>query len=316
MKTCPLPLWEELARTDDTATFFQTPAWFAFAARRHVGSEAAPLLFEFPEGPVCLPLLRDRRWGRDRYFSPFGTYAGLLAQRALAPGELAEISRTLGSLNLQLTSSPFTRNPLQVGRALPAASHVIDLRAVDPDDPARDWERDARRRARRAVEAGVVVRRVRRGEDRDWDAYKELYRGTVSRWGKRARSAHPPDFFDDLRAMLAGEPGFQFWVAEAGGVIGAGFIGFDHNRHHALWHAAADGAFFGSGAVQLLYRTMIADAARRGLETFDLLGSGGLAGVEAFKASLGARAIRYESSLNRTGLVGVLAGLRDRARGR
>jgi hypothetical protein len=309
-------LWEELARADDTATFFQTPAWFAFAARRHPGAKAAPLLFEFPDGPACLPLLRDRRWGRDRYFSPFGTYAAVLCSRHLAAAERGEVESSLSSLNLQLTSSPFTRNPVSVGRALSAVSHFIDLRVTDPEDPARAWERDARRRARRAAEAGVVVRRVRHDEDRDWEAYKALYRGTVTRWGGRARSVHPPEFFDDLRAMLAPRPGFQFWVAESQGVIGAGFIGFDHNRHHALWHAAADGAFFGSGAVQLLYRTMIADAARRGLETFDLLGSGGLAGVEAFKASLGAREVRYESYLNRTGLVGALAGLRDLARGR
>jgi len=312
MKTCPQPVWDELVRVDDTATFFQTPAWLEVAARRH-GAVVAPLLFEFPDGPACLPLLRDRRWGRDRYFSPCGTYAALLSPRSLASGELEAVARELGSLNLQLTSSPFTRNPVRVGRALPAASHVIDLRAVDPGDPARGWERDARRRARRADEAGVVVRR---GENRDWEAYKALYRATVSRWGRRARTIHPREFLDDLRATLAPHPGFQFWVAEFGGAIGAGFIGFDHNRHHALWHAAADGAFFGSGAVQLLYRTMIADAARRGLEAFDLLGSGGLAGVEAFKASLGARELRYESSLNRTGLVGALAGLRDRVRGR
>ena len=30
-------------------------------------AESAPLLFGFPDGPACLPLLRDRRWGRWRY---------------------------------------------------------------------------------------------------------------------------------------------------------------------------------------------------------------------------------------------------------
>src|SRR5690606_3939872 len=167
MKLCPPDLWESLARADDTTTFFQTPAWHRIAAR-HFKAESAPLLFEFPDGPACLPLLRDKRWGRWRYFSPFGTYTALVCPRKLEPGEVRVIESALESLNVHIISSPFTRNPVRVGNVVPSQSQVIDLRKLDPSDITRDWERDARRRARRALESGVIVRK---GEDRDWDAY-------------------------------------------------------------------------------------------------------------------------------------------------
>jgi hypothetical protein len=129
MKFCSEELWESLAREDDTATFFQTPAWHRIAAR-HFKAESAPLLFDFAEsqgGPACLPLLRDKRWGRWRYFSPFGTYTAVVCPRALEPNEIAVIEDALKGLNIQLASSPFTRNPVQVGKAIPARVQVLDL---------------------------------------------------------------------------------------------------------------------------------------------------------------------------------------------
>jgi hypothetical protein len=183
MKLCAPDLWEALASGDPTATFFQTPAWLRIAARYH-GAESDPLLFELPKGPACLPLLRDRRWGRDRYFSAFGAYAALVCPRALAPDEIAAIEAALARLNLHLVSSPFTHNPLRVGRRLRASVRSVDLSRLDPADPTRDWEKGQRRWARVAGREGLTVRLA--SSPGDWDAYYRLYELSLARWANRA----------------------------------------------------------------------------------------------------------------------------------
>jgi CelD/BcsL family acetyltransferase involved in cellulose biosynthesis len=324
-------LWESLAREDASATFFQTPAWHRLAAahfNQTRATEAAPLLFEFTRPGettrhACLPLLRDRRWGRDRYFSPFGTYTALLCPNALSAGERAEVETRLAALNLHLTGSPFTRNRVTGGERLPARTQVIDLSPEHADQPARDWAPDPRRRLRIAREQGVTARVG--DSPRDWDSYYDLYLKSLRRWGSAATAAYPRALFEAIRGLMidgAGESAggsVKLWLAEHEGKAAAGYIAFYHNRHACVWHGAADQDYFKLGAVQLLYHEMIADAARRGFAVFDLMGSAGLGALEAFKASLGARTVEYDSFLNRAGLTGKLVGkiaaLRDRLRG-
>lgn len=325
---CPLPLWETLAREDSSATFFQTPAWLYIAAA-HLKAEIAPLFFEFPRAEetvsACLPLLRDRRWGRDRYFSPFGTYTALLCARALEAGERAQIQARLATLNVHVAGSPFARNPLanpeEGGRIsrIPARTQLIDLSPEHAEQPARDWDPDPRRRLRIARENGVTVRPG--AGEKDWDAYYGLYLKSLRRWGAGATSAYPRPLFDAIRARGETPEGtgtIRLWLAEHAGTAAAGYIAFYHNEHACIWHGAADQDYFKLGATQLLYHDMIADAARRGFAVFDLMGSGGGSGglpaLEAFKASLGARTVEYASFLNRAGLVGRLAGWREKWR--
>jgi hypothetical protein len=323
MKLCSPALWEQLALGDPTATFFQTPAWLRLAARHPDAErsatrppEIAPLLFELPGGPACLPLLRDRRWGRDRYFSALGAYAALLAPRALDAAELALVHSTLSRLNLHLVSSPFAGNRAAAGKPLPARTQVIDLQgAATADAPERGWDPDPRRRLRIARENGLTVRVAAAAED--WDAYYGLYQKSLQRWGARATRAHPRALFDDLRDEAGRNPGVRLWLCEHEGWAVGGYVALYHNAHACVWHGASDEAGFKLGSTQLLYHDMLADAARRGFAVFDLLGSAGLAPLEAFKASLGARTVEYASSLNRTGLSkawGALAALRERAR--
>jgi CelD/BcsL family acetyltransferase involved in cellulose biosynthesis len=313
MKFCPPALWESLARADASATFFQTPAWHAIAAR-HFGAQTAPLLFEFAGKPhvvACLPLLRDKRWGRWRYFSPFGTYTALLCAHPLEASEIAQVQASLARLNLQLASSPFTQNPVSVGRVAHAHVHVVDLAHMNADDVMRDWSPDPRRKVRMAQDAGVTIRT---GEtDACWRDYLAVYLKSLQRWGDRATSRYPDALFADIRRSTAGA--HRLWLAEHDGLVIAGFIAFYHNRHACIWHGASDPAHFKTGAVQLLYRTMIAAAARDGYAVFDLMGSGGTASLEAFKASLGTAVLEYETSLNRRGLVAALATWRERLRG-
>ncbi len=312
MKLCSEAQWDSLARTDETATFFQTPAWHKIAARL-LGAECAPLLFDFPAaqgGPACLPLLRDRRWGRDRYFSPFGTYTAVTTPRILQPSETAVIETTLRGLNLALAGSPYTQNPVSVGKVVASSIQVIDLTDLDPENPMRDWSSDPRRKLRIAQRGSVRIRIAE--TESDWEAYYEVYEKSLKRWGRRASSMYPESLFEMLRGLPA--ESMKLWLAEHDGRVIAGFVAFYHNRHACIWHGASDPEFFRLGGVQLLYHDLIAYATRAGYPVFDVLGNGGNTSLEPFKASLGARRCVYDSCLNRTGLVGALAGLRDKVR--
>jgi len=321
-RLCPTPLWESLAREDASATFFQTPLWLHLAAL-HLASaggrprtEPFPLLFDFPQGPACLPLLRDQRWGRDVFFTPFGTYASLLSGRALDADEIRRVEAELGRLNLLMPVSPFARNPVRTGAVRPARTQVIDLTPDHIGTPERFWDPDPRRRLRIAGENGVRVRAATSRED--WDAYYGLYLKSLERWGADTTSSYPASLFEAIRVAseTAQSPAIRLWLAEHEGKPAGGYLAFYHNHHACIWHGAADREYFKLGATQQLYHAMISDAAQRGYAVFDLMGSAGLSALEAFKASVGARTVEYDTSLNRVGLAGGLAGLWARARGR
>jgi CelD/BcsL family acetyltransferase involved in cellulose biosynthesis len=308
MQRCPESLWEELCRADPACTFYQTPAWHRIAAR-HYRAESIPLLFRFKSRDACLPLLRRRHWGMTRYFSPFGAYTAVICPTPLEPPDLAAISADLKKLPLHLISSPFTPNRVGAGRASLSRIQIIDLNALDPDNPMRDWEEGQRRRVRVAQREGL---NVRLGEsDADWDRYFELYRISLGRWGSKATTAYPKALFDDIRASLAKSPAMKLWLAEHKGEVGAGYLTFYHQRHVVPWHGAADPRFFQLGAAQSLFLAMIRDALSRGFSVFDLTGSGGISGVESFKSRFGTKALEFESYLNRPGVLGALAAIRD-----
>ncbi len=307
-----IELWNSLIQKDPTTTFFQTPNWFNIAARHYA---AEIFLFTFPVAGTfaCLPLLRKRRYGAYRYFSPFGTYAALLCEQKLDLESIAFIQRDLEQYNLQLTSSPFTQNPIVVGKRIPAKVQVIDLAALDPANLMREWDEGQRRRTRVAKREGVKVRRA--VSLSDWDAYFRLYQLSVERWGGAARVVYPHNLFEDIRATCGQNSEMVLWLAEHGGEVGAGYLTFYHGSHVIPWHGGADERFFALGATQILFLTIIEDAKNRGYSIFDLTGSGGLSGVEAFKARFGTSTMEFDSSLNQVGMYGVLVGLKAKIKG-
>ncbi|HAP00057.1 MAG TPA: hypothetical protein DCQ83_08450 [Fibrobacteres bacterium] len=306
MESCPEPLWEKLCREDASCTFFQTPSWHRIAAR-HYGAESVPLLFRFGETSACLPLLKKRRWGRDVFFSPFGTYTALICSRNLDTQEIQSVANGLKGLNVQLVSSPYTSNPLVFGKAISSKTQMIDLTGLDPENPMRDWDPDQRRRALLARKNGVVIREARSLED--WERYYALYELSVQRWGEKATGKYPRALFDDIRSMLSGSAVMRLWLTEHEGEIGAGSLVFYHNNKALYWHGAADQRFFSLGATQLLYLHMVETAMQYHCEVLDLMGSAGLASLESFKGKFGASTVEYNMSLNRTGLVSLLTSL-------
>jgi|GEM_PF-2721866 len=318
-QACPQDLWEGLCAQDGSCTFYQTPDWLHLASSYlksqmpgfHT-AEVAPWLFDLPEGPAVLPLLRRKRFGAWHYFSPFGTYSAPVTPSVLSPESREKMRAGLRRVNLLLTSSPFTANAVQVGKPLEHVIQVVDLTSVDPDRPMRDWEEGQRRRHRVSQRSGVVVRRAE-GEA-DWRRYFELYQESLQRWGEKATLAYGWDFFAAMRDRLQGRSCMQLWLAEipsgseaAVSGIGAGYLTFYHNRHVIPWHGAGSKAFFPFGVTQALFYHLIQDAARKGYAHFDLTGSSGLSGVEAFKSRFGTQEKKFQGSWNRVGLYGLLS---------
>src|SRR5690606_1062404 len=112
------------------------------------------------------------------------TYAAVVCPHELTASERAVIESALSRVNVHLASSPFTRNPVRVGKAIPSRVHSLDLSAVDPANVTKGWEKGQRRWTRVAEREGLSVRRAAGKED--WDAYYRLYQMSLARWGSRA----------------------------------------------------------------------------------------------------------------------------------
>lgn len=301
LQTASPGTWENLARLDAGATFFQTPAWHR-AAAAVLGSVSAPLLFTFPGGEAVLPLQRIRgRFGQgERFFSPFGTYTALLAEAPLDGERLAAVRDRLASLNLDLFSSPFAANPVELGRPLDASTRILELAGLEPDLWEASWSRNHRRLLKQAREAGL---RARLAAGRaDVEAYCGIYARQARRWGPRARTVYPDSLFHSLWEALSGGPAMKLWLAEAGGDVVAGRLCFYHNRHAVEWHAAAREEWLERGANHFLVREIVADAAVSGHAWYDFNPSPGLAGVDHFKRGFGTKVLPFRGSENRVGL--------------
>lgn len=330
---CPEALWLRLCAEDLSCTFYQTPAWLQlaaehFQARGEAGVEVAPWSFSLPEGPAVFPLLRRRRFGSWHYFSPFGTYSAPVFAGTLSDAGKAAIAASLRRVNVLLTSSPFSPNAVQIGRPLDFAIQAVDLLALDPENPMRDWEEGQQRRVRVSRRSGVTVRAAQ-GEA-DWRRYYALYQESLERWGDAATAHYPWSLFEALRRLSESHAGVTLWLAETPAAtlrqaglptqgenpeISAGYLTFYHQRHAVPWHGAGGKAYFRFGVTQALFHHMMADAQRRGFVHFDLTGSSGLGGVASFKSRFGTRDIAFQGSLHQVGLYGVLARLRASWRG-
>jgi hypothetical protein len=318
---CPDALWDRLCRDDATCTFYQTRAWLTLTAG-YLSAQGGDLATA--QGPVVIPFLRKRRYASWHYFSPFGTYTAPVTPVILNRDSKLALTQALARVNVLLTSSPFTANAVHTGQPLDYTIQVVDLAALDPVNPMRDWDEGQRRRVRVSRRNGVTLRPAQ--SEADWRRYFELYQESQERWGDATTLSYPWSFFESIRRELEGNPAMTLWLAEvpiteapfsesrdlqedldSPKVIAAGYLTFYHNRHVVPWHGAGGKAFFRHGVTQALFHHIIADACRRQFAHFDLTGSSGLTGVAAFKSRFGTHDVTYQGSLNRVGLYGLLA---------
>lgn len=311
MKICPPELWDELARADASATFFQTREWHELAAE-YEGTETVCLLFERDGGTAALPLQkRARPWGH-LHATPFGTYATLLCAQELSAGFHDAVRRSLSRFHLNLTGSPFssrfppgTEGPLSQTRVLP-------LEGLEPEAWITSWSRNHRRLLKQAREYGYTVRTAETPED--VSRYHDVYAGLVERWGSGARRVYPEGLFQEMFRRWGNTSNLKLLLAEKDGGIVAGRLCLYHNRHAVEWHAAARREDMERGANHLLVHAAVTDAAAQGYAVYDFNPNPGLPAVDHFKRGFGAQVVEFRGWQQRPGLVGLFAKLRHRLR--
>lgn len=281
--------WRE-AHESHGASYFHGPAWARLWERYTGGvTRPAPVAVELSDGasavvgavsvPTRIPAVRQATLSSE------GCAGGFVGTCPLGPEQRAAVARWLvdrrGLLwRVGAVDADLHEVVAPVGRT--ESTHLIDL--ADGAEGARSrFRSSAKRSARRAASAGVVVRRAT--DDRDWETYVRLYADTVRRWDT------PLSSYDErLFELLAQEPGaaVRLYLAEADDRACAGEIVLVHREHAVSWHGATDTCAV-PGSFNLLEWEVLGDLAADGVRTYDLNGSSGLEGVIAFKESCGAR---------------------------
>ena len=280
--------WKSAYAQDAQATFFHGPSWSELWAEYTRGElRPRPLRVRFSDGCIAvvgITAAPTRVPGiRRACISPQGCPGGWVAAAPLNSGHHAALTRLVAShreLVWRTGPSDATALEIPVAGTTTEDTHLVDLR--DGVDAARSrWKAPARRQMKSAQREGLTVRRG--GSARDGGAYESLYRHSVARW-ERPLKVHRPELFA-LLPRVAGEE-CQLWLAERDGVSYAGAVIFVHGVNASYWHGAS-ARHSVRGAMNLLQWEVLDALAAEGVERYDLLGSGPLRGVVAFKESIG-----------------------------
>ncbi|MEZ5102782.1 MAG: GNAT family N-acetyltransferase [Thermoleophilia bacterium] len=279
--------WQD-AHEAHGASYFHGPAWARLWERSSGGAvRLEPLVVELCDGssavvgassvPTRLPGVRQTT------LSPEGCAGGFVGAVPLDAVQRAAVARWLAGRRSLLwrigaVDADLHEVVAPVGRV--ESTHLIDL--ADGAEGARSrFRSSAKRSARRAASAGVVVRRATGA--RDWETYVRLYADTVRRWDT------PLGTYDErVFELLADEPGDGVSPLPGGarGRACAGEIVLVHRDHAISWHGATDTSAV-PGSFNLLEWEVVGDLAADGVRVYDLNGSAGLEGVVAFKESCG-----------------------------
>lgn len=292
MRAATAEEWDQHWRACPTATYFQSRGWAETWAAYQPGElQPDARLVRFGDGrEAVLPLSRQPLLGglAGRWWcSPMTTYGGWLGAEPLGPEQVealcAVVRERLGCVTWRM--NPFAVSPATLS---PDWTYEPDETLAVPLDCGYDALRDRcahghRRAARKAEEAGVVVRPA--SSRADWDAYSAAYEDSRRRWG--AAEGYGRRLFDEFERR-AGD-WCVLWVAEAEGEVLGGLLCLYAPRHVACWHAAVFASAMARHPMPLVFLTAMEDACARGADWFDFNPSKGLAGVEEFKRRFGAR---------------------------
>jgi hypothetical protein len=279
--------WLEHVNADETATFFQTPLWFA-VWEKYQRYENESVFFEFTNGKCGVFPMASRPIlnGLFKEFiaSPAGTYGG-----AVSAYELEEYERTLlehnifKNRNYIYRTNPFTTSGFNRGHIKSDFTHLINLREIDINDVLRNWRKGHKADAKRALREGVQIEEARNSND--LHQYYSAYLESIHRWGDKASSLYQLQIFEYL--MKLPSDSVKLWKAVFDEKLIYGCLCFYHNNHVVYWHGAGLSEYFKLGAVHALQMKIIEDAIKRNFKFYDFNPSGGHIGVEKFKDGFG-----------------------------
>ncbi|MFQ5511345.1 MAG: lipid II:glycine glycyltransferase FemX [Candidatus Krumholzibacteriia bacterium] len=289
--------WQRLVSKDPKATFFHTHEWGQCVQSIFRGWNRF-FLTARSDGELlaALPAMRLSKRGVFAMMSmPFGTYGGPLVAEGAPPGIGDDLSRRffeaarparvafaeLVDFPAQLAGVPFKRM-----RSVEDEARVLSL---DPgyENLFRGFKDTNRNKIRKAEKSGVKVRRAESRED--FLAYDAVLSECSRRWEEPTQFHR--EFFDALWALHNG--GIQMWLAEHDGRVIAGLLNFAHNESVMNWGTVSMPSARQLAPVNLLHARAIEHAVDHGFSLYNFGSSAGLTGVDSFKATFGARRLRY-----------------------
>ena len=304
----PRSAWEAVVRQDPHATVYQTVPW-RDAAVKVSGATDVSRLYILDDGRMLvLPMLRRKPLPGllldESYPAPFAS-GGLLASEGLRASDVRQVLEDVRDGPAVRTRIKANHDVADIwGRGLVpgVASSPRRVEVVDLDGGFnRVWERRLNSAARRAVlkaeRSGLEVERD--GTGRLVPAFYQLYLDWITDRAKAsglpspltvalARRREPLEVFEAVAAALGEE--CQVWLVTYQGETVAGQVMLFHGVHAAAWRSYSKKGSAGRpyGANNLLDRCALEEACERGCRYFSMGESGGVAGLQHYKQTMGA----------------------------
>lgn len=293
--------WQEIADGCSWATYFHTSSWMRVLVETQKEAVDSTLIGrERGVGRIILPLCRtwrESRIGLSVYISSLlFTYGGVIAEGNWTDKKLEEaLLRLIRWAELKADSVTIIGNPHKKiilrsrKKKITQSSHIVDL-SNGMETVRRGYRKGHKWAVKKAVRENVNVR-IGRGIN-DWKTYYSLYEESLRRWSDSATSRYDWAFFDHLRKEEGDR--LVLWLAERDKRACAAAIVMYQSRVACYWHGASTESCYKFRASNLLQDSIMEDAFQRGISIYDMLGSGGHAGVAHFKKGFGATRKDYD----------------------
>lgn len=247
--------------------------------------------------------IRETGWLNTRLYVPYGpTFTD---ERALAAAlddlEILAVRWNVTFIRVEpvsLAAIPILRKRGFVTRGevsvQPSVTRIVDLKGSESQIVAQ-MKRTTRPRVRNYAKKGISIRQS--VDPRDIGILIKL----LGRVSERNRvSFHSAEYFEMLARSLFPSGAASLFIAEVDNKVAAVSLPFDSGQTRIYAHAAADDDYRTLHVGTALVGEMMLDAARRGMESFDLYGiteSGDpqhpWAGFTTFKEAFGGNVVRY-----------------------
>ena len=244
----------------------------------------------------AVPLVVTRRWGhRWAYSLPFGTYGGPLVDAAEPePARLrAEMARELGSwlakgrvAGGEIVCAPGAQSAdpawaALAGTVLSSTAHVVSLEGRSFDSYVAGLEKSTREELRRAPRRGVVVLE----EPEALPAAHALYLAQARSW--RGHRPYPLAF---LAALVEHPSRFaRLFVARSENQLLCAILVLSSADDSFIWWSGSSPAARRTVAYPYLMVEIVRVMGEEGRKRVSLGSSGGIAALERYKESVGAR---------------------------
>jgi hypothetical protein len=283
--------WWDVARKCEYATFFQTPIWRdlvqwtvpdqyedkSFGAILANGTKVVfPLMIKRRIGPVCA--LESM---------PLGGYGGVIADGPISPEEHTQLYarvRQWPAYSFYMVNNPFGPPPPEAALQ-PMFTVYNDTTYVVPLDSDFEtifarFRRNQRQEYRRGIKRGVKVRLAQSLDD--YQAYYEVYRDAVARWGEELEFTYTMDVFAQIYFMSLRYPEqIKLWLITVDDEVAGGNLVYSWGPAAIIRNGTLHRKFFNYFIMPVGDTEVLRDALAQGYRYLDFCNSGtNLGGIE------------------------------------